>query len=161
MSLANMVSQDVFTAQYNPADLKRIVGVAYARLGVLGYSSETLQYQFRNNEKLTFTLLFDTLSQTGGTSSAFLVQSILDAMTVGSQAAQDTASGGPPDVLFLWPGVLQFIVRVTKIEYSYTRFAFADGTPTYFGAKVEVEESRTNRLFAEQIRQSGLMRGGS
>jgi hypothetical protein len=161
MSLANMRSQDVMTAQYNPEDLKRMVGVNYARLGVLGFSSEVLQYQFRPNEKLTFTLQFDMLSQNGGTPSYATVAGTLDAMTVGSRAAQNIASGGPPDVLMLWPGVLQLVVRVTKIDYDHKRYAATDGTPTFFSAKVDVEESRTNRLFAEDIKQYGLFRSGT
>lgn len=161
MSLGNMRSQDVLTAQYNPADLKRIVTVNYARLGVLGFSSEVLQYQFRPNEKLSFTLKFDRLSQGGGTPSYATVAGTLDAMTVGSRAAQDIASGGPPDVLLLWPGVLQMVVRLTKIEYDHERYAVTDGTPTFFAAKVDVEESRTNRLFAEDIKQNGLFRSGT
>ena len=161
MSLGNLRSQEVLTAQFNPEKFARSVGVTYSRLGVLGFSSEVLQYQFRPNEKLTFELKFDRLSQGAGTPTAFAVRAQLDAMTVGSRGAQDVASGGPPDVLILWPGVVQMIVRVTKLDHEDTRFSATDNTPTFFSTKIEVEESRTNRLYAEDIRQYGIMRGGA
>jgi hypothetical protein len=161
MSLTNMRSQDSITAQCNPEDLDRAVAVAYARVPPLGYSSEVLQFQFRPNEKLTFTMTWDRLA-TGGCPSFFVVEGILDAMTVGSRSAQDIASGGPPDVLMIWPGVLQMIVRVTSIKWTIKRYAnSSDGSPTFFAAKVDVEESRSNRLYAEDIRSNGLSRSGS
>jgi hypothetical protein len=157
MSLGNLVTNDVLTAQFNPDELERTVEVAYARLAPMGHSHEVLQYQFRKNEKLDYTLTFDRLSREGGSRED--VTALLDAMTVGSREAQDIPSGGAPDVLMLWPAVLVMKIRLTTLRYNYKRFASSDGTPTYFTVKVTVEESRTTRLYAEDIRARGLRRG--
>jgi hypothetical protein len=53
------------------------------------------------------------------------------------------------------------VTRITKLDYDYTRFATSDGSPTFFKVKVELEEGRTNRLYAEDIRQFGLVRSGA
>ncbi len=157
MSLGNLRSNDVLEAQFNPDELERTVAVAYARQAPMGHSHEVLQYQFRKNETLDYTLTFDSLC---GQGSRIEAERTLDAMTAGSNAAQDIASGGPPDVLMLWPGVLLMKVRILTLKYTYKRFAVAaDGRVTFFTVKVSVEEARTKRLYAEDILRRGLQRG--
>lgn len=157
MTLGNLFSNDIMEAQFNPEQLERTVSVAYARLAVIGHSHEVLQYSFRKNESLSFELCFDSLC---GAGSKIEAANQLDAMTAGSREAQDIASGGPPDVLFLWPGVLKMRVRIIDLKYKYKRFAWAKGgQPTWWSVQVNVEEARTTRLYAEDIRRNGLMRG--
>lgn len=161
MSLGNLRDFEALTAQFNPEQLKRTVAVTYARLGIMGQSHEQLQYQFRPNEKLSFDLHFDAHSLGTGNAKASDVQATLDAMTLPTRAAQDIAGGGPPDVLMLWPGVIEIRCRITTLEYAYKRFASTDGTATLFSVSVSVEERRDKRLYAEDVRQSGLFRGGA
>ncbi len=155
MTLANLRSGDVLTAQYNPSDLKRVVKVAYARLGILGQSHQQLQYQWRDNESFDFELHFDKLSTDKGDSTT--AENLLDACTLPTRAAQTVGGGGPPDVLFMWPAVLTLRCRISELEYSYKRFAL-NGLQTYFTCKVKIEEARDTKLFAEDVLANGLMR---
>jgi len=160
MSLGNLRDFEALTAQFNPEQLKRSVKVTYTRLGVMGHSHEQLQYQFRPNEQLSFTLHFDRHSTDTGEATEKDVSALLDAMTLSSRAAQDIAGGGPPDVLLLWPGVLEVKSRITSLDYDYKRFSADGGEVTLFSVDVKLEEARTTRLYAEDVRQNGLRRGG-
>lgn len=159
MTIANLRSGDVFTAQFNPEEIERQVGVNYTRLTVLGLSHEVLQFQNRANEKLKFKLYFDKRATT---EAAELVEKKaaerqLDALTVGSKKAQDIAGGGPPDALFEFGEHFLLRVRVLSLKYQYKRFSF-DGTPIHFSVDVEIEEIRDKRLYAEDVLTHGLQR---
>jgi len=160
MSLGNLRDFEALTAQFNPEQLERTVAVNYTRLGVMGHSHEQLQFQFRPNEKMSFGLDFDRHSTDTGNANAKDIESLLAAMTLPSRLAQDIAGGGPPDVLMLWPGVLEMRVRITSYKPVHKRFSADDGETTLLSVKIDVEEARTTRLYAEDVRQNGLRRGG-
>lgn len=155
VQIGNLRSGDVFNAQFNPEQLERQVDVIYTRLGVLGNSFEVLQYQFRPNEKLKFTLYFDSRSTQQGDQAT--AERYLDALTLPTREAKDIAGGGPPDALFLWPRLITMRTRVTQLKYTYKRFA-PTGERIYFMLDVQLEEARDTRLYAEDVLRHGLQR---
>jgi hypothetical protein len=155
VQIGNLRSGDIFSAQFNPEQIERQIDVNYTRLGVLGMSHEVLQYQFRQNEKLKFTLYFDARSTEQGDQAT--AEKYLDALTLSSREARDIAGGGPPDALFLWPGLLSMRTRVTQLKYTYKRFA-PTGERVYFMVDVQLEEARDTRLYAEDVLKHGLQR---
>jgi hypothetical protein len=155
MSIANLRTAEIITAQYNPTEFKRTVTVVYNRLGILGQSHQQLQYQLRENEKFNFTLTFDLRGNPD--EDPLLTCRKLDALTVGSSQNLDIAGGGPPDCLFEWPNFLLLVCRITKLEYNYKMFS-PEGVPIHFTVGVDLEEARDFRLYAEDVVQFGLQR---
>lgn len=156
VQIGNMRTGDIVTAQFNPAELERKVGVAYTQLEVLGLSYQPLQYKFRPNETLKFTLHFDARSIDSGDQKD--VERYLDALTLPTIERKDIAGGGPPDVLFLWPGLLTMRCRVTEITYKYKQFAPTIGERIHFSTDISVVEARDTPLYAEDVLRVGLQR---
>lgn len=155
VTLTNMVTLEELALPYRPEELSRTVDVGYSRLAPLGFSHEVMQFQFRKNEQLSFTFFVDTES---GVKVPDEATKILDAMTLSSQSAQNIASGAPPEVQLLWPGVLLMRTRIASLRYNYKRFSSATGKPTWFSVAVTVEEAPQKRLWAEDVRSKGLFR---
>ncbi len=156
LQIGNLRTGDIFNAQFVPEQLERQVDVNYTRVAPLGNTHEILQYQFRQNEKLQFTLLFDSRSTEQGDQATAERQ--LDALTLPSRDGQDIEGGGPPDALFLWPGLVTIRCRVTKIKYTYIRCSPFTGERIHFKAEVAVEEARDSKLYAEDVLEYGLQR---
>lgn len=156
VQIGNLSSGDIFNAQFNPEQLERNVDVNYTRVAPLGNSHEILQYQFRQNEKLKFTLYFDSRSTEQGDQRT--AERLLDALTLPSRSGQDIARGGPPDALFLWPGLVTIRCRVTSLKYTYIRFSPFTGERIHFKVDVSLEEARDSKLYAEDVLENGLQR---
>jgi hypothetical protein len=155
VSLTNMSTLEELLLPYRPEELKRTVEVAYARLAPLGFSHEVMQFQFRKNEKLSFQFGVD---QESGVRMSDDAVAILDTMTASSRAAQSVATGAPPEVQVLWPGVLLMRTRIVTLNYVFKRFAPVTGKPTWFTVDVTVEEAPQKRITAEDIRSKGSFR---
>lgn len=156
VNIINLRSGDVFSAQFNPQELERMVSVNYAQQGIMGMSHQQLQFQYRNNETLKFTFYFDSRSTDAG--DLVTAERMLDATTLGSRAAQTISGGGPPDVIFQWGDYFHLRCRVQKLKYNYKRFTLR-GQPIYFSCEVDVTEIRDERLYAEDVMANGLVRG--
>lgn len=153
--LTNMTSLEELALPYRPEELARVVTIAYARNAPLGFSHQVMQFQLRENEKLDFTFFVD---QESGVPVSDDASKILDAMTASSRTAHNIASGAPPEVQLLWPGVLLMRTRITSLKYSYKRFSSFNGKPTWFSVGVTLEETPQKRMWAEDIRAKGLFR---
>lgn len=156
VQIGNLRSGDIFNAQFTPEQLERQVDVTYTRVAPLGNTHEVLQYQFRPNEKLKFTLYFDARSTEQGDQRS--AEKYLDALTLPSREGQDIDRGGPPDALFLWPDLVTICCRVTQLKYTYLRFSPFTGERIHFKVDVSLEEARDTKLYAEDVMENGLQR---
>lgn len=155
-TLVNMRTGEELEVLYNPTDVARELSVEYARRVVPGMSHEPLQYSHTKNETYSFLLYCVGLGRDGQEAIADFDR-FLSSLCVPSSTAQDVITGGPADLLIVWPEFLSLRCRVTGLRFKYTSFA-TDGAPTRFSAEVTLEEYRTGRLTSEDVRRNGLRR---
>jgi hypothetical protein len=172
MTLANLETGDVITAQFNPVEIKESLGVNFERLEILGLSHKPLQYKNTDNLQIQFDLGFDAISERD---VVFTTSAPADGDNVGVNAtggarkfllhlcyprkgAQDVSRGGPPRVYMFWPNLYALTCRIVKLELEHRRFALSMD-PVNFTAKVSIEEASSVRIFSEDILGSGTLKG--
>lgn len=173
MTLANIETGDIITAQFNPDEVKEELQVNYEHLEILGQSFQPLQYKSTSNFQLNYELEFDGVSQRDIAATPLLAAAGTD--TVGPNAimgaraflyhlcyprkgAQDVTGGGPPRAYMYWPNLYAFSCRIAKISITHKRFV-RNMTPVLFTAQVTVEQISDGRIFSEDVLAKGTLRG--
>jgi hypothetical protein len=159
MSVTNLATGESIEAQLNPTELEESLDVDYARQTVPGLSHQPLPFVQTNNTKLSLELYFDA-SAAGYTLDQILyARRFLQSLCYPRRGASDVVGGGPPRVLFAWPGIISLTCVITALSFKYTRFN-QQGVPVQFTAKVTYEEIRDVRLTSDEVLQSGTQRSG-
>ena len=155
MTITRMDTGATISAQFNPEEVTEEIGVNFAEPAVLGLSHQPLQYLNTSNLLLNFDMGFDVLSIEGGT--ALASRRFLHAVCYSSRAAQTVASGGTPDLFFVWPNLYSLVCRLKKLRIVHKRFNLS-GLPTLFAASLTLVEVRNVRLYSEDVENYGTMR---
>ena len=144
--------------QFNPQKLKLSLEASWSRVQTPGSSFQDLQFGGTGNIIFEeFEVRYDALGAAGP--DLIDKQNFLLSLLYPPQDVDAVATGAPPRVLVSWPGWIAVKTTVPKIEIDFSRFAFdGEPTPTYFTAKVKLEERRTTRIGFSQVRQRGLRR---
>jgi hypothetical protein len=164
MSIKNMSLSppgDVLTAQFNPTELEESLSTDWAKLAVLGFSHKPQQFQQTDNHAFQFELTFNAVddSPTSQLPTIAAARRFLLALCYSPRSAQrSVASGGPPRVLFVWPKLASLTSVVKKVSFKHTMFN-REGDSVLFVAKLQLEEIRDARLYADEVLKNGTIRG--
>lgn len=171
MTLANVETGDIITAQFNPDEVKEELSVNYERLEILGQSFQPLQYKSTANFQLNYDLGFDGVSERDvvGNIEALALNSHGPEAIMGARAflyhlcyprkgAQDVLGGGPPRTYMYWPNLYAFSCRITKVGITMKRWA-RSMTPVLFTASIAIEQISDARIFSEDVLAKGTLRG--
>jgi len=149
--------RSVMEPQFNPSQFTEQLKVNYARNEIPGLSHHQMQYISTTNSKLSLDLFFDadTMEQAARNMIArkFLLASCYPRRPVG-----DLLIGGPPRLLFMWPGFISLTCGIMSLGFTYQRFA-PSGIPVEFMASVVIEEIRDMRLIQDDVLANGTIRG--
>lgn len=161
MSLGNLATGDSLVMQYNPEGLNEKLEAVFNELIIQGQSHPQLQYG--STKAHTFPsvkLSFDRLISQGPGGLRYdtaKARRWLLSIMYSSRASKDVASGAPPRILFVWPGLISMRCHVGSLELDNWRFGL-DGKPTGFHATLEMKEVRDVRIYMEDVLASGTER---
>lgn len=154
MSLTNLALAKTIEVPLNPETLEESVGPVYSALVVPGLPHQILQYESTENHRIEFALAFDaTLGIDMGAARNFLLS-----LPYPRRGASNVSGGAPGRVLVVWPGWLALTCALAgPIRITHSRF-HVDGPPTFFVAKLSLQEIRDVRLVAEDVLSLGTRR---
>lgn len=155
LTIGNLQTRAFITVQYTPRELDEDLSSAFEKLKVLGMSHEPLQYSGTSNHKVSFSLDFNgdpKKGQTAAEQRRFLLSNQYP-----SRSARTVKTGGPAGILFDWPNLFSLVCVQMKISIKHELFN-PDGSPRKFTAKLDFEELRDVRLYAEDVLRVGTLR---
>ena len=147
----------VMTPQFNPTEFTEAISVNYSRTTVPGLSHEQLQYVATTNDKFSLDLFYDADTQERADRN-MVDRKFLISLCYPRRPVGDLLIGGPPRLLFLWPGFISLTCVLTQLSFQYQRFA-PSGIPIEFTASVTLEEIRDLRLIQDDVLENGTVRG--
>ncbi len=156
MYIQDLQTLEILEAQFNPAKVSEVLAVDWNRLVSPGNSHRRLQYNYTDNHKVSFELIFDAL-QAGETDTMIDARMFLLSVCYPKKGAQSIREGQATRLLLVWPNLFTFTCVLTSISIEHTAFNLA-GQPSYFTAKLAFEEIRDSRLSSEEVRASGTQR---
>lgn len=153
--IGNLATRAFITAQYVPQKVTEELSSNLEKLKVLGMSHEPLQYASTSNHKLSLALEFNGDPKKGTTAAE--QRRFLLANHYPSRSSRNVKSGGPSGIVVDWPNLFSLVCVQMKIAIEHELF-LPDGTPRRFTAKVDFEELRDFRLYAEDVARFGTVR---
>lgn len=156
MFIQDLKTLEIMEAQFNPASLDEVLAVDWNRLVSPGNSHRRMQYNYTDNLKVSFELIFDAL-QSGETETLKDARKFLHSVCYAKKGAQSVREGEATRVLFVWPELFTLSCVITNLAIKHTAFNLA-GHPIYMTAKISLEEIRDTRLFSEDVRNDGTQR---
>ncbi len=136
-------------AQFNPTQFTEALKVNYSRQQVSGLSHQLLQYEGTSNDAIAFELFFDADGVDRLKRNLF-ARKFLQSVCYPRRLAQLVTGGGPPRLMFIWPGFIGLTCVLTSLTFTYERFA-PSGHPLDFRAAVSLEEIRDFRLLSDDV----------
>lgn len=159
----------------NPSTLDESYEARYKRHGSIGLSHERLQFVGNTNVKWPIEVFFDQLvfenrkARTGVSKKGdktrhtnepndverwrrFLISLVYP------RRAQRLPQASPAPVLFFWPGMISTRVRVMKVSFSHALFETGTPRARAYTARIMLEEEPLERIFADDILESGTFR---
>lgn len=158
MTIGNMLTGQVLTAQYNPEEIEETIEANFQRLTIPGLSHQVLQFVNTGNLGVSFDLTFD--SRMPAAPDIDFARSFLMALTYPTRQATSVATGGPARALFFWPGLYSLKCNVVKYKGAHKHFG-SDASSQRRVLSVTLEEARDTRLYAEDVQRLGTLRGGT
>jgi hypothetical protein len=161
LSRLNASAEDnTLKAQFNPTELAETLAVNWNKLAVLGFSHMPQQYQNTDNHGFSFELMFHATDASGRRLDDLVrARLFLLALCYPSKNTRGSpATGAPPRVMFFWPNLVSLTCVVKKLAIKHTMFN-TQGSPVISQAKIDIEEIRDARLYADEVRLRGTMRG--
>ncbi len=164
VTIGSVLTRETLEAEFNPVEFTEKVRPMYARIAPLGNSHLVLQYTHTENHSVDFDLAFSVftreMSQTQALAKIQDARRFLLSLCYASKRSQTVVEAKPSDVLFVWPTMIAFTTVITDLKIKHTDFN-KRATSTRFVASITIDENRTTKLFAEDVRSGGTMRGGS
>ena len=156
----NLATGESITAPVTPPEAGRGTRVTYAR--PQGYGASGPRHNYVGTEALTlrplsFLLTPETADEVRE-HDRFLA--FLEALLYPSAEDFAPAVHGPAEVLFVWPGWVSILGRVTALDENVTAF-WDDGRPKVRTITVSLEEVGAAGLTAERVTLVGARRGGN
>lgn len=156
--LTDLETAEAFEFQYNPEELKEKLGANFNEPEVLGLGYKPQQYKNSDNVALSFDLVLDALGKGFSVTKLLDARRFLHSLFAPRRGSGDITSAATPRVLFSWPNYVSLVCRLRSADASGLRFN-AQMQPTHYKATVNIAEARTTRLFAEDVRRFGTLRG--
>jgi hypothetical protein len=162
MTIGNLETGDVLSAQFNPDEVKETIGANFAELDILGMSHKPQQYKNTDNLEVVFEMAFDGVSLRGipgteeGSSTANIAAArrFLHHLFYSRKTSQDVTGGGPPRVFLFWPELYSMTCRIQKLVIVHKRFAKSSAS-TLFTASITVREALDVRVYSEDVLERG------
>ena len=154
------VSANTLVAQFNPSELSESLAVNWNKLAVLGLSHMPQQYQNTDNHGFSFEMMLHAMDASGRRLNDLMAaRQFLLSLCYPSKSAKATiASGAPARVLFFWPRLASLTCVVKKLGIKHTMFN-TQGYPVITQVKIDIEEIRDARLYADEVLLRGTLRG--
>lgn len=165
VTIGNVETGDSISAQFNPNEIAEKLGVSWKNLEIMGLSHRPRQYQGTDNLHLSFDLGFDAISlrtidtnvQAADRGTPAFARRFLHHLCYARRGAADVVGGSPPRILFSWPTLYALTCTIDQLEFQQTRFNLFM-KPVLFVCKVTMQETRTTRIYSEDVLASGTMR---
>lgn len=156
MQLVNIDKATSIEAQFNPTEIDEELAVLYNRLQVLGLSHQPMQYQGTGNHQFSFELAFRAADNQGKNllADVYARRNFILSLCYPSR---QPATGAPPRVLFIWPGLASLTCKITSVRGKHTFFN-KKAFPVYFAMQIGVEETRDVRIYSEDVLNNGTNR---
>lgn len=158
MALVNLATGDRWEALYNPEKLEETLGAAYVNQKVPGLSHPTKQ--FSNTESLVekFQMVWSANGKGPKAQEELLTfRRWMMSLCYPRRASSLVEGGGPPRVLFVWPGFMSLTCVITALSFSYPKMSKA-GPPVIMAIDVTAEEIRDTLLLMEDVIDVGTER---
>lgn len=156
LSLTDLQTQETVECMFNPNELRRRLGVNYAKKSVLGNSHAEHEYLNTENQEITFDLFYN-VETPADLAKATDAMKFLESLAYAPENPESIAQNAPPRVLILWPNTLSIVARLLTIEFTHARWN-QNGYTTQFTARTVWDESRIRRLTKQEVRQLGSLR---
>jgi len=163
MFIRDLKTLERLEAQFNPDHLEETLNVEWVRLAIPGLSHRRKQYNYTDDHKISFELIFDALLADvdgGGMQSIEDARRFLLSLCYAKRGAQRVQDGQATRVLFVWPKFMSLTCVITSLKFKHARFN-VEGRPSYFTVSVSVEEIRDARLDSEAVRNDGTLRSSA
>ncbi len=160
LSRLNASAEDnTLQAQFNPTELAETIAVNWNKLAVLGFSHMPQQYQNTDNHGFSFELTFHAMDGSGRRLDDLVrARKFLLALCYASKNTRGSpATGAPPRVMFFWPNLVSLTCILKKLAFKHTMFN-VQGSPVITAVKIDIEEIRDQRLYADEVLLRGTRR---
>lgn len=157
ISLGNLSTGETLGTQFLPETLDESVRAVYALINVPGLSHQPQQYSHTENLGYDVDLYF-RVKYAGDTQRLDDARKFLHAACYPMEGSDSVATGAPPRILFVWPGLISMTCKLHEVKIRYLNFSPA-GIPTAFTARVTLMEALDVRMWAEDVRLFGTQRG--
>ena len=162
MSITNISTGDVLTAQFNPTELQEAIQANWSNLRVPGQSHELLQFSHTGNLRYSYALRYSAFAQdTRGSAPPLPGQTVtqvtidemrrarrfLLSLTYPRRGGNNIPSAGPPRVLFIWPRLVSLTCIVKGVTFTHQRFNH-QGESIEYSAQISMEEIRDAVTYA-------------
>jgi len=136
--LTNLRTGRDLECQFNPEQLDEVLSTEWNRLTPRGAGGVRRHFSHTTNLTLDLTLWWRAM---GDDEQARLLEArqLLHAWTYPRRATRNSAGGGPPDLLLVWPGMLVITVNLISARLSHVHFA-PNGKSRRFSATCQFEE---------------------
>lgn len=159
MSITNLRSGVEIVAQFNPTEFEEQVAPNFARFSAQGQSHEKRHFTYTGSFAVTTTLYFRAFSP-AELDEIHRARRHLLSWAYPRRIGSDTVGGGPPPLLFVWPGMLALPVDLISARIVHEAFNKA-GKSVRFRAEVTFEESRDTLLTTESVADDEELRFGA
>jgi hypothetical protein len=158
VTLTNLSTGVTLEAQFNPDALEETVSANYAKQTVPGLSHEVLQFSNTTNEAFPLNLFWRAESR-GDVETLQRARRFLKSLLYPKSGAEDMASGGPPRVLVVWPGMIAMTCVIMSVKFSHALFTKFMRSRAYM-ATVQCEEIRDTRIGSDDVFDDTSLRLG-
>ncbi len=162
VSMIAVETGDFKNCLLNPNGLRERYQMRYDDLAPLGSDHEIGQYRNTASANIPIQLAFDRaiiakrLNQNEPDIDSW--RNFLYQFTAPLVEDDEFTTGGPPQMLLIWPNVLTIRAQVRSLEFDYQRFSIDDLRLLTYTASLELKEARTGLWSSEQMRTAGGVR---
>jgi hypothetical protein len=158
MTITDLSTAETIEMQYNPEELNESIASAYGRQNPQGLSHTVKQ--FANTEDLGLDFkLYLTSNGLGPEDHARMldVRNFLHSLHYPRGRATTIREGGPPRILFVWPGIYSLTCVAIRTKINHSKFNLG-GQPVIMTAEINIEEIRDGFISSEDVRKLGTRR---
>lgn len=158
ISIGNLQTGETKQLAVVPTELTEQVAAEYVRHNVLGLPHRKLHYVGTENhtfENLVFFYVSETVEERRRMDDE---RRFLLSLLYPRESVDGVARGGPPRLLFLWPGLVSMTCILANVSITHEKFNLI-GEPVNSRVTLSFEEIRTTRLTSDDVRQRGTIRG--
>lgn len=161
-ALVNLHTNEEHLFQFNPQTFEETIEAKYNRSQVNGLSHERLGYKNTGNDVIPIELYLSQFLQDQMVKQANSAPTLLERKAwlqslLYPASNEDYGYAGPPQVLFIWPGVLRLVGKVMKISFLHREFSNRTLKTIRLVAKLTFEEEVPERRLMEDVQLNGSL----